>query len=124
MVNSGDKVILIQGKGGVGKTKLASEYLKRFDLVLPVWMAKDAENITSATSVVEEWLRRYFNEEPGREFGITLERLRQQLLHSANKIGILIDNLEPALDGNGKLIAPIVPMSSYCEYWLQRMCDR
>jgi len=106
LVDSGTKVILIQGEGGVGKTKLASEYLKHFDLVLPVWMAKDYENITSATSLVEEWLRRYFSEEPGREFGITLERFRQQLLHPTNRIGVLIDNLEPAIDGNGKFIEP------------------
>jgi tetratricopeptide (TPR) repeat protein len=109
LVNSGAKVILIQGEGGVGKTKLASEYLKRFDLVLPVWMAKDYENITSATSLVEEWLRRYFNEEPAREFGITLERLRQQLLDPTKRIGVLIDNLEPAVDGNGKFIEPHRP---------------
>ncbi len=109
LVNSAAKVILIQGEGGVGKTKLASEYLKRFDLVLPVWMAKDYENITGATSLVEEWLRRYFNEEPGREFGITLERLRQQLLHPTKRIGVLIDNLEPALDGNGKFLEPHRP---------------
>lgn len=105
IVSQGAKVILIQAKGGVGKTKLAWEYLKGFDLVLELWMAKETQNITSAASVIEEWLRRYFEEEPGREFGITLERLKQQLRNQTKRIGVLIDNLEPALDGNGKLIA-------------------
>lgn len=105
LVSQGKKVILIQAEGGVGKTTLASKYLKtqKFDLVLPLWMAKERKNITSVESVIEEWLKRYFDEEPGREFGITLDRLRHKLRDGSKKIGVLIDNLEPALE-NGRFI--------------------
>ncbi len=106
LVRRGAKLIVIQARGGVGKTTLAWEYLKTqgFDLVLELWMAKETQNIASVEGVIEEWLRRYFDEEPGREFGVTLERLRQKLRDPSQKIGILIDNLEPALDQSGRFI--------------------
>ncbi|HBE19988.1 MAG TPA: hypothetical protein DEG17_02480 [Cyanobacteria bacterium UBA11149] len=106
LIEQGKKAILIQAEGGVGKTTLAWRYLKTqsFDLVLPLYMAKERQNITSVESAIEEWLKRYFDEEPGREFGISLDRLRQKLTDDSQKIGILIDNLEPALE-NGKFIS-------------------
>lgn len=105
LVSQGKKVILIQAEGGVGKTTLAWRYLNTqgFDMVLPLRMAKERKDITSVESVIEEWLKRYFDEEPGREFGITLDRLRHKLRDKSKKIGILIDNLEPALE-NGRFI--------------------
>ncbi len=105
-VNRGAKVIVIQSAGGVGKTILAQEYLSSqgFDLVLELLMAKEKENITPVESVIEEWLKQDFQEEPGREFGVTLGRLKRQL--QTRRVGVLIDNLEPALDGQGQFIEP------------------
>lgn len=106
LVSPAAKIILIRGEGGIGKTTLARRYFKTqgFDICLELWMATETLNITPVESVVEEWLRRDFNEEPGHEFGINLERLRRRLRDQTRRIGVLIDNLEPALDGHGKFI--------------------
>jgi tetratricopeptide (TPR) repeat protein len=105
LVSQGKKVILIQAEGGVGKTTLAYRYIKarKFDIKIVLPVAKERQDITSVESVIEEWLKRHFDEEPGREFGITLDRLRHKLQDETKKIGILIDNLEPALK-NGRFI--------------------
>ncbi|MFK8186403.1 MAG: NB-ARC domain-containing protein [Phormidesmis sp.] len=100
------RIIVIKGEGGIGKTTLAQQYAQQFDQVLELPMAKETANITPAESVVAEWLRQHFKEEPGGEFGVTLSRLKQHL-HNApsQRIGIFLDNLEPALDGNGQFVA-------------------
>ena len=94
--------IVIQGEGGIGKTTLAQQYAQRFEKTLELLMAKESANITPAESVVEEWLRQHFDEEPGRAFGVTLSRLKHHLQQSSAVV--LIDNLEPALDRRGQLI--------------------
>jgi hypothetical protein len=100
-INQGAKIIVIQAAGGVGKTKLAEEYFNSqgFELVIHLPMAKEKENIQLVESVIEGWLKQDFEEEPGREFWEMLRRLKRQL--QTRKIGVLIDNLEPALDGQG-----------------------
>ncbi|MEG4944028.1 tetratricopeptide repeat protein [Microcoleus sp. F4-D5] len=106
LVVQGAKVIVIQSAGGIGKTTLAREYLKSqgFDRVIELLMAKETENITALESAIEEWLKQDFQEEPGPDFGVTLGRLKRQL--QTHKVGVLIDNLEAALDGQGKFIEP------------------
>lgn len=105
LVNQGSKIIVLQGEGGVGKTTLAQHFLyHNFDLVLEVLMAKETANIVSVAAIVEEWLQRDLNEDSGAEFGVTLSRFKRCL--SQRRLGILIDNLEPGLDHNGRLITP------------------
>ena len=105
-INQGAKIILIQAPGGVGKSRFAQKYLNSqgFELVLDLQMAKETENITPVENVIKEWLKRDFGEEPGREFGVMLGRFKRQL--QTHKVGVLIDNLEPALDGQGRFIEP------------------
>ncbi|MBE9122892.1 tetratricopeptide repeat protein [Tychonema sp. LEGE 07199] len=106
LVAQGAKVIVIQSAGGTGKTTLAREYLKSqgFDKTIELLMAKETENITALESAIEEWLKQDFQEEPGPDFGVTLGRFKRQL--QTCKVGVLIDNLEAALDGQGKFIEP------------------
>ena len=105
-INQGAKIILIQAAAGIGKTTLATEFLKNqnFDKILYLTMAKERENISPVETIVEEWLRKDFEEEPGRDFIVSLERLKRLLQNQ--KIGILIDNLEPALDSEFTFIEP------------------
>jgi tetratricopeptide (TPR) repeat protein len=104
LIDRGVKVIVIQARGGVGKTTLARKYLQQeFESILEFPIAKETKDIASIESLIEEKLRQ-LGEEPGREFFVSLDRLKRKL--QAERIGILIDNLEPALDAAGKLIEP------------------
>ncbi|MDJ0650175.1 MAG: NB-ARC domain-containing protein [Xenococcaceae cyanobacterium MO_188.B19] len=106
LVAQNHKIIVIQGEGGVGKTTLARHFLDMgdFDLILEVLMAKETPNIVSVKSLLEEWFYKDLQEESGKEFGVTLSRFKRQL--QTRKIGVFIDNLEPALDKDGKFITP------------------
>jgi tetratricopeptide (TPR) repeat protein len=98
----GAKCILILAPGGTGKTLLAKNYLTQaFGSYIEFPIAKERRNIASVASLVEEKLRQ-LNEEPGREFMVSLDRLKRKL--QQERIGVLIDNLEPALDGNDQFV--------------------
>ncbi|MBD0334739.1 MAG: NB-ARC domain-containing protein [Cyanobacteria bacterium Co-bin13] len=105
LIQQGHRALVIQGEGGLGKTTLAQHYLSHcsFDRVLELLMAQETADILPVERVVEEWLKQDFGVEPGREFGISLGRLKRQL--SQFRVGILIDNLEPALDAQGCFVS-------------------
>ena len=103
------QMIVIKGEGGIGKTTLAQQFAQQFDKVLELPMAKEMADITPAQSVVAEWLRQHFSEDPSADFGVTLSRLKQHLQQAtqdgSQRTVVLIDNLEPALDSNGQFVS-------------------
>jgi tetratricopeptide (TPR) repeat protein len=102
LINKGAKIIQIIAPGGTGKTILASKYLEsKFKTVLEFPIGKERKDIASIDNLLEFNLRK-LGEEPGKELMESLQRLKQKLQNQ--EIGILIDNLEPALDASGKFI--------------------
>ena len=108
----GHKIIVIQGEGGLGKTTLAQHYLRQptFDVVLEWRIAQETSSLTAVANILDEWLRQDLNDEPGQDLSISLSRLKRHL--KQQRVGILIDNLEPALDSNGQFV---IDARSYTE---------
>ena len=95
------KIVLIKAGAGVGKSTLAREFLQtQFKKVIRLEMGLESGNVTPAEEKVSQILRKDFDDEPSRDFGINLDILQEKLSDRANPIGVLIDNLEPALDEN------------------------
>jgi tetratricopeptide (TPR) repeat protein len=105
---SNHSIVLIHGEGGLGKTTLARKYLELHQYrMLSIWMPAESQTmVTPVALVVEEWLRGEFGLDAGRDFGINLDRLRRCFKTADPPIGILIDNLESALDGHGSFAEP------------------
>ncbi|MEH2014318.1 NACHT C-terminal helical domain 2-containing protein [Nostoc sp.] len=101
LIDCNAKAIGIYGKGGIGKTKLAYHYFETQKLeFLELQVGMQAQYITSVKSWVNDQLRHQFKEEPHQDFIGTLEQLKRNLQNKP--VGILIDNIENALDENGK----------------------
>jgi tetratricopeptide (TPR) repeat protein len=102
-----NRVIVIHGVGGQGKTTLAQKYLQELVgdgyRVIELYMPIDIANIPSGKSILDEWFNRDFQEMPSSQFGVTLDRLRRIIREQ--KLAILIDNIESLLDENGKFIS-------------------
>lgn len=104
LISEGERCIVILSPGGRGKTTLAWRYLRQHfndENILYFPIAKNKKDIASIESLIEERLRQ-LGEEPGREFLVSLDRLRNKLIEQ--RLGILVDNLEPALDSLGQFI--------------------
>jgi len=97
LVNEGAKVILIHAEGGsIGKTTLATKWFELQGLeCLELRVGSTPQNLNS----IENWVRikliNEFKVNPEQNFMSMLEQLKTQL--KTRKIGVLIDNLEPAL---------------------------
>ncbi|MBE9220245.1 AAA family ATPase, partial [Dolichospermum flos-aquae LEGE 04289] len=104
LVNEGKKVILIKAEGGIGKTTLAENWFK---IQGSDYLKLNVSTTSQTIKSLEEWLisqlKETFKITPAQNFGNMLDQLTTQL--QKQKIGILIDNLEPALK-NGKFIEP------------------
>ncbi len=107
LVDGGAKLIEIQAAGGFGKTTVAEEFVKQardklnFEVFISIAICLRQEDAMSVEGLIEELLRK-LGEDSSPEFGRSLTRLDQVLRQK--RVLILIDNLEPTLDGDGKFI--------------------
>lgn len=96
--NQNANMILIYAAGGTGKTELAQQYLtSRFKVFIKLSMAKETQNVSPVEGIVEEWIKHYFKKESTGNFAENLQLLKRLLENQNRSVGILIDNLEPAL---------------------------
>lgn len=103
-VIQGNKIILIWGEGGIGKTELSFYYLnQKYTKIIKNIVAKQTRDISPVENVVLQWIQDEFDEKADIDFDANLSKLRK-LLINRNKTGIIIDNLESALCQNGTFL--------------------
>ncbi len=104
-LNQKHKLVLLKAAAGIGKSTLARYFLEtHFTKVIRLEMGLESGNVTPAEEKVSQILRKEFDEEPSRDFQTNLEILRDKLSNKSHPIGVLIDNLEPALDANFRFL--------------------
>ncbi|MBD2188401.1 tetratricopeptide repeat protein [Pseudanabaena mucicola] len=96
-----NRLVLLLGVGGRGKSTVARFYGKKFDYHDFFKVAStDSNDVQGAASLVDKWLQDFWGEEiGGQQFRIKLERFRKLLTSVDVKrpICFVIDNIEPAL---------------------------
>jgi len=105
LVQGGSKVVVIHGKGGVGKTTLAEFFFSTYGLKSPLLelrVAKESKQIEPIEDILSDWLQQIFKQKPGRNLRAKLDQLKNNL--QGKKLGILVDNLETALDKDGSFM--------------------
>jgi len=106
LADQGRRLIVIQGAGGLGKTTLAQAFLRQVVVeqvgLLELTLAKEPGQVVAAEQWIEDWLQQQFEIAPKAEFARNLALLKHQL--QIQPFGILIDNMESALDSQGQFL--------------------
>jgi len=120
-VSNQHKIVLLKSASGVGKSTFARHFLEtNFAKVVRVEMGLESGNVTPIGEKISQILRKEFNEQPSHDFQTNLEILKEKLSDITCPIGVLIDNLEPALDENFRFREKL---RGY-EDLLRILCDR
>ncbi len=114
------KIVLIKEDAGMGKTLLAEHFMNIYfhsQKVIPIKMGLSSSEVTPATEKLSTILSQ-LGIERSSYFETNLEALKKALSDRSNPVGVLIDNLEPALDKDFRF------RDSNYDCLLRVLCDR
>ena len=112
------KIALIKEDAGMGKSLLARHFMEmHFQKIIPINMGLSSSEVTPAIEKLSTILSQ-LGVECGNYFDMNLEILRKALSDKSNPVGVLIDNLEPALDKDFRF------RDSNYDCLLRVLCDR